>query len=168
MNTFSYPQSAESKNPSDPLTFTYNKSNKINIEENSNDNNKKDTIQSDKNKNLDEVMIFDGQGTKESKDILYKEDAEEDIEGDIEENIIMVDKKKDENYKEFKNYDDGNIEDDDFYYISELIPPQNFSLKLRLAKKRHQELQKKINSLKKEIKKYNPNFPIRDYNNYIP
>ena len=166
MNTFSYPHSSEKKHQTDPLLFTYDMKNKINIDKEENPHDNKDTndgIKTDK-KDLNENMIFDGQGTKEIKNVLKEE------EGDNEEGeeyvIQLVDKKKDENYEEYKNYNDGEEEDDEYYFISELVPPQNFSLKLRLAKKRYQELQKEINKLKKDIKKYNPNLPIRNYNYY--
>jgi len=170
MNTFSHPQSSEIKKQTDPLLFTYNMNNKINInkEENSHDNKDiKDGIQSDKKKDMNEIMVFDGQGTKEMNNILNEDDKDKEAEGEGEENIEVqfVDKKKDENYNEYKNYDNGEDEDE-YYYISDLIPPQNFSNKLRLAKKKHEKLQKEIDLLKKQIKKYNPNFPVRDYNYY--
>ena len=169
MNTFSYPHSSE-KHQTDALLFTYNMENKINInkEEKPHDNkdikDKKDGIQTDK-KDANEIMIFDGQGTKEIKNEFNEDDKEGDNEEGVEEEIQFVNKKKDENYEEIKNYN-GSEDDDEYYYISELVPPQNFSSKLRSAKKRYQKLQEEINILKKEIKKYNPNLPIRNYNYY--
>ena len=169
MKTFSYPHSSEKKHQTDPLLFTYDMKNKINIDKEENPHDNKDTndgFKTDK-KDLNENMIFDGQGTKEIKNVLNEEDKEGDNEEGEEYDIQFVEKKKDENYKEFKDYNDGQEEDvDEYYYFSELVPPQNFSLNLRLAKKKYQELQKEINNLKKDIKKYNPNYPIRDYNYY--
>ena len=162
MNTFSYPNSSEKNHQTDPLLYTYDMKNEINI---NNDENL-DAIQSDKKEDLNEYMKFDGQGTKDIKNVLNEDDKEGDNEGKIEEEIKFVDKKKDENYEEYKNYNEGQDDDDEYYFISELVPPQNFSSKLRFAKKRYQELQKKIYLLKKEIKKYNPNYPVRDYNYY--
>ena len=184
MNTFSYPNSSEKNHQTDPLLYTYDMKNEINI---NNDENL-DAIQSDKKEDLNEYMKFDGQGTKDIKNVLNEDDKEGDKEedtqkeeeknminrlrgspitiGTIEEEIKFVDKKKDENYEEYKNYNEGQDDDDEYYFISELVPPQNFSSKLRFAKKRYQELQKKIYLLKKEIKKYNPNYPVRDYNYY--
>ena len=163
MNTFSYPKSSEKNHQTDPLLYTYNMKNEINI----NNEENPDAIQSDKKEDFNEYMKFDGQGTKDIKNVLNEDDKEGDNEGEIEEEIQFVDKKKDENYEEYKNYNEGQDDDDDeYYFFSELVPPQNFSSKLRFAKKKHQELQKKIELLKKEIKKYNPNYPVRDYNYY--
>ena len=163
MNTFSYPNSLEKKHQTDPLLYTYDMKNEINL---NNDENL-GAIQSDKKEDLNEYMKFDGQGTKDIKNVLNEDDKEGDNEGEIEEEIQFVDKKKDENYEEYKNSHEGQDDDDDeYYFISELVPPQNFSSKLRLAKKKHKELQTEIDLLKKEIKKYNPNYPVRDYNYY--
>ena len=162
MNTFSYPNSSEKKYQTDPLLFTYNMKNEINI----NNEENPDAIQSDKKKDLNEIMKFDGQGTKDINNVLSEDDKEGDKEGEIEEEIKFVDKKKDENFKEYKDYNEGQDDDDEYYFISELVPPQNFSSKLRFAKNKHQRLQKEIDFLKKQIKKYNPNYPIRDYNYY--
>ena len=56
-------------------------------------------------------------------------------------------------------------QDEDFYYfINKEIPPQNFSEKLRNIKIKYNKLKQDIEKLKKENKKYNPNFVIKKYN----
>ena len=53
-----------------------------------------------------------------------------------------------------EKYNYAQQEDDFYYFISENIPPQNFSEKLRNIKIKYEKLKNEIEKLKKENNKY--------------
>ncbi len=181
MNTWSFPHESQNKNEADPLTYTNKEINKMNLENIINeekpqeiDNQKeKEKVSIDKTNKYYKDLNCEGQKTNEFQFISFKgspkEETEIKVENDNKKIEIGNSQKiqsegdiyiKDNNYKEVENENDDNSYDD-YFYISELIPPQNFSEKLKKIKIKYQKLKEEIEWLKKENKKYNPNFIIK-------
>ena len=180
MNTFPFPQRAQIKNQIDPMTYTNIDINKEKIqnyllEENDKISKKEELNQKN---NLYKDLEYEGQKTNELKNIVYEQPKEEI---NNEKNILKMESNNEEGGEEGQEGEDDKIgtyyyngdlnqeyEDnekyyDDYYYISEYIPPQNFSKKLKNIKLKYEKLKKEIEWLKKENKKYNPNFILRNY-----
>ena len=123
-----------------------------------------DYVQSLKN-NISNELQYEGQRTNElanfSNKGTLKADNNEQIEND---NFIQEDNNMNENDM-MGSYSYEQQDNDFYYFISENIPPQNFTKKLRNIKLKYAKLEKEIEKLKKENKKYNPNFIIRNYKN---
>ena len=188
MNTWSFQAGSQSTKITDPLTFTNKdimKNNLDNIiqEEKIQDNNNRrnqEGVDSAKLYDYYKDLKYEGERTNELRNFSRKEPPK------IDNEINVVDDKNTKNENMQNNmheediynnryiYDKNiNLEDvndvygqhfDDYYYISEFIPPQNFSEKLRNIKIKYQKLKEEIEFLKRENKKYNPNFIIRNYN----
>ena len=169
MNTWSFPNGVESKKETDPLTFTHNqKDNKnldiINQEENPSNSNKN-------NNNIYKDLKFEGQRTNElrnyttNKEMLNEDNQikqDIDINNENENNDDDMAVEEDMERKEYEHdYEQEN--EDEYYYISEIIPPQNFPAKLRNIKDKYSKLKEEIEHLKKQIKKYNPNYVFGKY-----
>ena len=152
-------KSLKSKNDGqlDPFTFGKNDSNKLTQLSNTN----KELASDEKNPN-----------SNTSKDLLYKNQKENELsnysnKNKIKENNNQMEQEyiEEDNMKvnddmmEKYNYDQQ--EDDFYYFISENIPPQNFSEKLRNIKIKCEKLKNEIDKLKKENKKYNPNYIMK-------
>ena len=152
-------KSLKSKNDGqlDPFTFGKNDSNKLTQLSNTN----KELASDEKNPN-----------SNTSKDLPYKNQKENELsnysnKNKIKENNNQMEQEyiEEDNMKvnddimEKYNYDQQ--EDDFYYFISENIPPQNFSEKLRNIKVKCEKLKNEIDKLKKENKKYNPNYIMK-------
>ena len=152
-------KSLKSKNDGqlDPFTFGKNDSNKLTQLSNTN----KELASDEKNPN-----------SNTSKDLPYKNQKENELsnysnKNKIKENNNQMEQEyiEEDNMKvnddmmEKYNYDQQ--EDDFYYFISENIPPQNFSEKLRNIKIKCEKLKNEIDKLKKENKKYNPNYIMK-------
>ena len=152
-------KSLKSKNDGqlDPFTFGKNDSNKLTQLSNTN----KELASDEKNPN-----------SNTSKDLPYKNQKENELsnysnKNKIKENNNQMEQEyiEEDNMKinddmmEKYNYDQQ--EDDFYYFISENIPPQNFSEKLRNIKIKCKKLKNEIDKLKKENKKYNPNYIMK-------
>ena len=176
MNTWSFPNGVENKNETDPLIFTHkeiskNNIDKINQEENTNTDNK--------NTNIYKDLKFEGLRTNEvrnystnkeiSNEVNHINNQNNDINNEIENND---DDNPEDQYMEgggLYDYEYEHGKEDDYYYISEIIPPQNFPAKLRNIKVKYNKLKEDIEKLKKEIKKYNPNYVFgKNTKNNIP
>ena len=152
-------KSLKSKNDGqlEPFTFGKNDSNKLTQLSNTN----KELASDEKNPN-----------SNTSKDLPYKNQKENELsnysnKNKIKENNNQMEQEyiEEDNMKvnddmmEKYNYDQQ--EDDFYYFISENIPPQNFSEKLRNIKIKCEKLKNEIDKLKKENKKYNPNYIMK-------
>ena len=152
-------KSLKSKNDGqlDPFTFGKNDSNKLTQLSNTN----KELASDEKNPN-----------SNTSKDLPYKNQKENELsnysnKNKIKENNNQMEQEyiEEDNMKvnddmmEKYNYDQQ--EDDFYYFISENIPPQNFSEKLRNIKIKCEKLKNEIDKLKKENKKYNPSYIMK-------
>ena len=152
-------KSLKSKNDGqlDPFTFGKNDSNKLTQLSNTN----KELASDEKNPN-----------SNTSKDLPYKNQKENELsnysnKNKIKENNNQMEQEyiEEDNMKvnddmmEKYNYDQQ--EDDFYYFISENIPPQNFSEKLRNIKIKCEKLKSEIDKLKRENKKYNPNYVMK-------
>ena len=182
MNTWSFPHGAQSTNKTDPFTFT-----NVHINQNKIENNLQEEVGqvptkeeiSHKN-NFDKDLQYEGQRTNELKNFTYEPPKEVN---NVKNNFVKIESNNEVRGEEgeegeedkLENYyyngdlnQDYEIEEksyDDYYYISEYIPPQNFSQKLKNIKLKYEKLKKEIELLKKENKKYNPNFMTRFCNN---
>ena len=125
----------ESKKPADPLTLTNNEQNK--------------NISINKEKEFLKDLNYEGQKTFDLKNTKTMKENEDNLDS----NNKYYDEKD-------YNYGDDN-EYMGYYYISEVIPPQNFPEKLKKIKIKYEKLKEEIEFLKKENKKYNPNFIIK-------
>ena len=190
MNTWSFPPSEETKKQTDPLLFTNYEMNRGNFENADKESvpnqsiQQKESINSDKGQIFFKDLNYEGQRTNELKSITYKDGIRDDKQiihdnndnKNDEENINNPQENLDED-----EYDKINLgkmggnceenEEDDIYYISQFIPPQNFSVKLRNAKDEYEKLKREIEKLKRENKKFNPKFNMERpfaYNPYIP
>ena len=153
------PEQSKNEGPHDPFTFAKNDSAKISPlsstnKENKNLNPSEKNIQSNNdihiNKEYD--LYYEGKRTNELPNIKNDQVNNQNLEEINEDNNDMMGK---------YNYE----QDEDFYYfINKEIPPQNFSEKLRNIKIKYNKLKQDIEKLKKENKKYNPNFVIKKYN----
>ena len=152
-------KSLKSKNDGqlDPFTFGKNDSNKLTQLSNTNKE-----LRSDEN-NLN---------INTSKDVFYKSQRENELSNNSKKNKMKEDNEQiEQKYNEEDNikinddmmekYNYDQQEDDFYYFISENIPPQNFSEKLRNIKIKCEKLKNEIDKLKKENKKYNPNYLMK-------
>ena len=154
MNKFQVSQKSKNENEIEPFTFSKNYSIKLNQLSNTN----KESATDEKNLN-----------NNVSNELLNKKPKINESPYFQNEEVIKQDNNPTEmksNSKENNNNEDDMMgsynyeqQDDDFYYfISENIPPQNFTQKLRDIKVKYEKLNKEIEMLKIENKKYNPNF----------
>ena len=152
-------KSLKSKNDGqlDPFTFGKNDSNKLTQLSNTNKE-----LRSDEN-NLN---------INTSKDVFYKSQRENELSNNSKKNKMKEDNEQiEQKYNEEDNikinddmmekYNYAQQEDDFYYFISENIPPQNFSEKLRNIKIKCANLKNEIDKLKRENKKYNPNYVMK-------
>ena len=152
-------KSLKSKNDGqlEPFTFGKNDSNKLTQLSNTNKE-----LRSDEN-NLN---------INTSKDVFYKSQRENELSNNSKKNKMKEDNEQiEQKYNEEDNikinddmmekYNYAQQEDDFYYFISENIPPQNFSEKLRNIKIKCEKLKNEIDKLKKENKKYNPNYIMK-------
>ena len=183
MNTWSFPPGAQNKNQTDPLTFTHQEINNKILEENNqqinsnnNNNNKnEDEVKQDTKINYYKDLNYEGQKTNEMRNFTIKDTKHGDSqinENNNNPNNLNEEREEENNDNVYIRYEygdegQGNYSQnyDDLYYISEIIPPQNFSEKLRNIKIKYQKLKEDIEKLKKENKKYNPYFITRKNNN---
>ena len=184
MNTWSFPHGAQNKNKTDPLTFTHQEINnnildKNNQQDNPNNNNKnEDEVKQDTKMNYYKDLKYEGQKTNEMRNFSIK-DIPKHGDNQINENNNNQNNLNEEGEEENNDNDNvyiryeygdegqGNYSQnyDDLFYISDILPPQNFSEKLRNIKIKYQKLKEDIERLKKENKKYNPYFITRNNNN---
>ena len=152
-------KSLKSKNDGqlEPFTFGKNDSNKLTQLSNTNKE-----LRSDEN-NLN---------INTSKDVFYKSQRENELSNNSKKNKMKEDNEQiEQKYNEEDNikinddmmekYNYAQQEDDFYYFISENIPPQNFSEKLRNIKIKCANLKNEIDKLKRENKKYNPNYVMK-------
>ena len=152
-------KSLKSKNDGqlEPFTFGKNDSNKLTQLSNTNKE-----LRSDEN-NLN---------INTSKDMFYKSQRENELSNNSKKNKMKEDNEQiEQKYNEEDNikinddmmekYNYAQQEDDFYYFISENIPPQNFSEKLRNIKIKCEKLKSEIDKLKRENKKYNPNYVMK-------
>ena len=152
-------KSLKSKNDGqlEPFTFGKNDSNKLTQLSNTNKE-----LRSDEN-NLN---------INTSKDVFYKSQRENELSNNSKKNKMKEDNEQiEQKYNEEDNikinddmmekYNYAQQEDDFYYFISENIPPQNFSEKLRNIKIKCEKLKSEIDKLKRENKKYNPNYVMK-------
>ena len=152
-------KSLNSKNDGqiEPFTFGKNDSNKLTQLSNTNKE-----LRSDEN-NLN---------INTSKDVFYKSQRENELSNNSKKNKMKEDNEQiEQKYNEEDNikinddmmekYNYAQQEDDFYYFISENIPPQNFSEKLRNIKIKCANLKNEIDKLKRENKKYNPNYVMK-------
>ena len=152
-------KSLKSKNDGqlEPFTFGKNDSNKLTQLSNTNKE-----LRSDEN-NLN---------INTSKDVFYKSQRENELSNNSKKNKMKEDNEQiEQKYNEEDNikinddmmekYNYAQQEDDFYYFISENIPPQNFSEKLRNIKIKCEKLKNEIDKLKKENKKYNPSYIMK-------
>ena len=152
-------KSLKSKNDGqlEPFTFGKNDSNKLSQLSNTNKE-----LRSDEN-NLN---------INTSKDVFYKSQRENELSNNSKKNKMKEDNEQiEQKYNEEDNikinddmmekYNYAQQEDDFYYFISENIPPQNFSEKLRNIKIKCEKLKSEIDKLKRENKKYNPNYVMK-------
>ena len=152
-------KSVKSKNDGqlEPFTFGKNDSNKLTQLSNTNKE-----LRSDEN-NLN---------INTSKDVFYKSQRENELSNNSKKNKTKEDNEQiEQKYNEEDNikinddmmekYNYAQQEDDFYYFISENIPPQNFSEKLRNIKIKCEKLKSEIDKLKRENKKYNPNYVMK-------
>ena len=152
-------KSLKSKNDGqlEPFTFGKNDSNKLTQLSNTNKE-----LRSDEN-NLN---------INTSKDVFYKSQRENELSNNSKKNKMKEDNEQiEQKYNEEDNikinddmmekYNYAQQEDDFYYFISENIPPQNFSEKLRNIKIKCAKLKNEIDKLKRENKKYNPNYVMK-------
>ena len=146
-------KSFKSKNDGPPEPFTFAKNDSKQLTQLSNTNKEFGTDEKIQNINKSKELNHEGQRTNEMENFSNKNTIKENNNTNIEEeenNAINDDMMGSYNYEQ---------QDEDFYYfISENIPPQNFSEKLRNIKVKYEKLKKEIEKLKKENKKYNPNY----------
>ena len=148
----------------EPFTFAKNDSNKLSPLSSTNKDNKKITSNEKNDINEKDIgLIYEGKRTNElanlSNKMSYKNEQ-------IENKNLDGENHEGDNSDMMGNYNYDPQEDDFYYFISENIPPQNFSEKLRNIKVKYSKLKEDIEKLKKENKKYNPNFIVKKYNLY--
>ena len=161
MNKFQISQKSKNENEIEPFTFSKNYSIKLN--QLSSTNKESATEEKNLNNNLSNELDNEGQKLNELPKYPIKEALKDDNNNSIEnKNNIDENNNNEDDMMGSYNYEP---QDDDFYYfISENIPPQNFTQKLRDIKLKYEKLNNEIERLKKENKKYNPNFIKRKYN----
>ena len=149
-------KSFKSKNEGqiEPFTFAKNDSKQHTLL--SNTNKELGTEEKNININISKDLNYEGKRTNELVDSYNKNEMKENINN---KNTDIKDNNNDEDMMEGYNY--GQQDDDFYYFISENIPPQNFSEKLRNIKIKYEKLKNEIEKLKIENKKYNPNYVMK-------
>ena len=149
-------KSLKSKNEGqiEPFTFAKNDSKQHTLL--SNTNKELGTDEKNININISKDLNSEGKRTNELADFSNKNTMKENINN---KNSDVKDNNNDEDMMEGYNY--GQQDDDFYYFISENIPPQNFSEKLRNIKIKYEKLKNEIEKLKIENKKYNPNYVMK-------
>ena len=149
-------KSLKSKNEGqiEPFTFAKNDSKQHTLL--SNTNKELGTEEKNININISKDLNYEGKRTNELADSYNKNEMKENINN---KNSDVKDNNNDEDMMEGYNY--GQQDDDFYYFISENIPPQNFSEKLRNIKIKYEKLKNEIEKLKIENKKYNPNYVMK-------
>ena len=152
-------KSLKSKNDGqlDPFTFGKNDSNKLT--QLSNTNKELASDEKNPNSNTSKELIHKSQKENELSNYSNKNKIKENNNQMEQEYIEEDNMKVNDDMMEKYNYDQQ--EDDFYYFISENIPPQNFSEKLRNIKIKCEKLKNEIDKLKKENKKYNPNYIMK-------
>ena len=148
----------------EPFTFAKNDSNKHTQLTNTN----KESLTEEKNinNNISKELLYEGKRTNELANFSNKETIKGSNNYQMENKNIIKDNNNNGNEEDMMGSYNYEQQDDDFYYfISENIPPQNFTEKLRNIKIKYEKLSKEIERLKKENKKYNPNYIIKNYKN---
>ena len=138
----------------EPFTFAKNDSKQHTLL--SNTNKELGTEEKNININISKDLNYEGKRTNELVDSYNKNEMKENINN---KNSDIKDNNNDEDMMEGYNY--GQQDDDFYYFISENIPPQNFSEKLRNIKIKYEKLKNEIEKLKIENKKYNPNYVMK-------
>ena len=149
-------KSLKSKNEGqiEPFTFAKNDSKQHTLL--SNTNKELGTEEKNININISKDLNYEGKRTNALVDYYNKNEMKENINN---KNSDVKDNNNDEDMMEGYNY--GQQDDDFYYFISENIPPQNFSEKLRNIKIKYEKLKNEIEKLKIENKKYNPNYVMK-------
>ena len=149
-------KSLKSKNEGqiEPFTFAKNDSKQHTLL--SNTNKELGTEEKNININISKDLNYERKRTNELADYYNKNEMKENINN---KNSDIKDNNNDEDMMEGYNY--GQQDDDFYYFISENIPPQNFSKKLRNIKIKYEKLKNEIEKLKIENKKYNPNYVMK-------
>ena len=152
-------KSLKSKNDGqlDPFTFGKNDSNKLT--QLSNTNKELASDEKNPNSNTSKELIHKSQKENELSNYSNKNKIKENNNQMEQEYIEEDNMKVNDDMMEKYNYDQQ--EDDFYYFISENIPPQKFSEKLRNIKIKCEKLKNEIDKLKKENKKYNPNYIMK-------
>ena len=159
------PKKAKKEGQLEPFTFAKNDSNKHTQLSNTN----KESLSDEKNinNNISKELLYEGKRTNELANFSNKETFKGSNTLQMEnKNFIKDNSNNNLNEEDMMGSYNYEQQDEDFYYfISENIPPQNFTEKLRNIKVKYEKLNKEIERLKKENKKYNPNFIIKKYKN---
>ena len=152
-------KSLKSKNDGqlDPFTFGKNDSNKLT--QLSNTNKELASDEKNPNSNTSKELIHKSQKENELSNYSNKNKIKENN-NQMEQEYIEEDNMK-VNDDMMEKYNYAQQEDDFYYFISENIPPQNFSEKLRNIKIKCANLKNEIDKLKRENKKYNPNYVMK-------
>ena len=137
----------------EPFTFAKNDSKQHTLL--SNTNKELGTEEKNININISKDLNYEGQTKNELDNFSNKNE----IKGNNDINLKEKNNNKDEDM--IGSYTYGQQDDDFYYFISENIPPQNFSEKLRNIKIKYEKMKKDIEKLKKENRKYNPNYVMK-------
>ncbi len=153
--------SPKSKNENEIEPFTFSKNYSIKLNQLSSTNKESATDEKNLNNNISNEILNEAQKSNDMANYFNKEipyNAQNPLEN---KNNLEENNNNDDDMMESYNYEQ---QDEDFYYfISENIPPQNFTQKLRDIKVKYEKLNNEIKQLKKENKKYNPYFNTKKY-----
>ena len=138
----------------EPFTFAKNDSKQHTLL--SNTNKELGTEDNNINIKISKDLNSEGKRTNELADFSNKNTMKENNNKNLD---VNDNNNNDEDVMGDYNY--GQQDDDFYYFISENIPPQNFSEKLRNIKIKYEKLKNEIEKLKKENKKYNPNYVMK-------
>ena len=139
-------QKQKNEGQPEPFTFAKNDSNKHT--QLSNTNKESNTDEKNLYVNISNELPYENKKMNELASLSDKNTIKENNNKIIEENNVQ------ENEDMMGSYNYEQNDDDFYYFISENIPPQNFSEKLRNIKIKYEKLKNEIEKLKKENNKY--------------